>query len=74
MSFGRLIQVDNLDEKFGSADHYYQVMVKSGVVETLLLTEHELDKIRDRVAKNPEDTEMVPSGWDNFVAEISGWF
>ena len=74
MALGHLTQVDNLDQKFGAADQYYRVLVQSDTLETLLITEHELDQIRERVAKNPEDTEMVPSGWDKFIAEIAGWF
>jgi hypothetical protein len=74
MAFGKLTRVPNADQKFGSSDHYYQVMVKSDEqLETLLLTEHEMDKIRERVTKNPEDTVMIPTWWDklsSFIADL----
>jgi hypothetical protein len=62
---------ENLDPKGGSASHYFTVMVKgeSGI-ETLVITEGEMERIRRRAAKNPEDTTMVPSLWDK---ALSAW-
>ena len=76
MSFGKMEEVTNLDVKSKLADKmYYRVMVKGHFgLETLLITDHELKRIRERVAKNPEDTKMVPSWWDKVSAAFSGMF
>ena len=73
MIYGKLDVRPNLDKKFGSADVYWSVAIQSkeGVIETLLLTDTEMDKIRARSAKNPEDTLMVPTWRHRFVAFIA---
>jgi hypothetical protein len=74
MSFGRLSEVKNVDRKSHLADKtYFQVLVNSDQgLETLLLTDKELQRVRDRVTKNPEDTQMVPGWWDRVSAAFSG--
>ena len=76
MAFGKLTQVTNLDAKSHLSDKvYFRVMVRGpGGLETLLLTDHELSRVRDRVKKNPEDTQMVPSWWDKVSAAFSSIF
>ena len=72
MAFGKLKRQENLDPKINSSTVYYSVMVMSHEIETLLITEKEIDRIRKRVARNPEDTKMIPSWWDKFIASIAG--
>ena len=76
MSFGRLREVENVDPKSHLADKtYFRVLVNNGTeLETLLLTDKELERIRARVQKNPEDTKMVPSWWDTASAAFAGLF
>ena len=72
MSFGKLEQVENLDTKFGAAALYYRVLVSGPMgLETLLMTDVELEIIQHRASRNPEDTEMVPSAWTKFVAWLA---
>ncbi len=72
MSYGKLEQIDNLDKKFGAADLYFRVLVSGPMgLETLLMTDVELDIIQHRASRNPEDTEMVPSAWTKFVAWLA---
>ena len=56
--FGNLQRVPNVDARFGSAPEYVRVLVRNeqGNFETLLLTEHELIRIRKRAATSPEET------------------
>ncbi len=76
MALGQLKEVVNLDPRSNLADEtYFRVMVEGPAgLETLLMTDTELAEIRDRVAMNPEDTEMVPSGWDRFISAAARWF
>ena len=74
MAFGKLRKQENLDPKNNSNSLYYSVMVKGEGIETLVMTEKEMERIRKRAAKNPEDTKMIPSWWDKFIAAIAGWF
>jgi hypothetical protein len=76
MAFGRLKEVENVDPKSHLADKtYFRVLVKNDTeFETLLLTDKELQRVRDRVKKNPEDTQMVPTWWDRASAAFSGLF
>jgi hypothetical protein len=76
MSFGKIEEVMNIDPKSHLADKtYFRVMVKGDEgLETLLMTDHELGRVRERVKKNPEDTVMVPSWWDKISAAISELF
>ena len=72
MAFGKLRKQENLDPKNNSNSLYYSVMVKGEGIETLVMTEKEMERIRKRAAKNPEDTKMIPSWWDKFIASIAG--
>tara|TARA_B100001778_G_C18563113_1_gene618727 strand:+ start:414 stop:638 length:225 start_codon:yes stop_codon:yes gene_type:complete len=74
MAFGQLGKHENLDPKNNSNSLYYSVMVKGEGIETLVMTEKEMERIRKRAERNPEDTKMIPSWWDKFIASIAGWF
>ena len=74
MAYGKLERKENLDPKQGSNTVYYTVMVKGEGLETLVMTEAELSRIRKRSLRNPEDTVMVPSWWDKLIAAFSGAF
>jgi len=74
MAYGKLERKENLDPKQGSNTVYYTVMVKGEGLETLVMTEAELSRIRKRSLRNPEDTKMIPSWWDKIIAAIAGWF
>ena len=75
MAFGELNKVENLDRKRGANASYWRVMVKGEYgLETLVLTDVELVRARSRAAKNPEDTQMVPTWWDRATAALSGLF
>lgn len=52
-----LRKIDNKAAKFGSTDVYYQFAIinDEGETEGLLLTEHELARLRERASQNPED-------------------
>mgnify|MGYP003110170116 CR=1 FL=1 len=65
---GLLERKSNLDKK-GSADSwYFSILVKnaSGDYETLLFTEEDLTRSRERVRMNPED-ETNPTLFDKIV-------
>jgi hypothetical protein len=55
--FGHMQKVPNVDAKFGSAAEYTRILVKNeeGEFETLLLTDNEIARIRERVYKSPEE-------------------
>ncbi len=72
MAFGHLVKRENLDPKSGSNASYFTVMVKSDGIETLIITEKELERIRHRATRNPEDTKMVPTWWDKLTAAFAG--
>ena len=74
MAYGKLEKRENLDPKQGSNKVYYTVMVKGERLETLVMTEKEMVRIRKRAKRNPEDTKMIPSWWDKFIASIAGRF
>lgn len=74
MAFGKLKRTENLDPKNNSNAVYYTVMVKAEGLETLVMTEKELERLRKRALKNPEDTTMVPSWWDKLVSALAGMF
>ncbi len=76
MSFGHLRSVSNMDRRSPLANTCYQrvMVVGPNGIETLLITPGELERIRERVAKNPEDTQMIPSWWDRLCAAFSGLF
>ena len=69
--FGFIHWVQNLDKKTSSASLYWRVLVKGeNGLETLLLTESELKRCRERAAKNPEDV-IIPTLWDRVRAFIA---
>ena len=68
---GKISVTRNLDQKVTASSAYYRVLVlnKKNKPETLLLTEGELTRVRDRVKKNPED-EITPSFLDRMILWI----
>jgi len=74
MAYGKLTRVENLDPKNQSSSTYYRVMVKGEGLETLLITENEMERIRQRACRNPEDTQMIPTWWDKMSAAFAGLF
>tara|TARA_Y100000310_G_scaffold339251_1_gene431378 strand:+ start:1693 stop:1953 length:261 start_codon:yes stop_codon:yes gene_type:complete len=56
-AYGKVHRCINNDPKFGSMNFYNRVLVKreDGQFETLLFTDNELGRARERVRKNPED-------------------
>ena len=69
MNLGRLRVVENKEITGRSSRYYYHILVMgdSGL-ETLVLTERELDTIRGRSSKNTED--IVPAG---FFDKLASW-
>ena len=61
MKFGALHRTQNLDQKSGANEAYWRLLIKDekGAYETLLITDHELKRCRDRAKKNPEDLVVV---------------
>lgn len=72
---GRMWCIRNLDQKNGASSTYTQILVVdvTGKFETLLLTDSELEKIRHRVKKNPED-EIYPTWFDRMTSFLGGFF
>jgi hypothetical protein len=57
-------RVDNTEARFGSNTHYICVLVEEeGVSIPLMLTEVELERVRQRVENNAEDIEENREGW-----------
>jgi len=57
-------RVENRDKKAGANTHYIYLSVEEeGDAKILLLTEFELERIRQRVEKNSEDIEANREGW-----------
>ena len=56
MKLGRLRIVKNQERSGRSSNHYHHVLVsgESGL-ETLIMTDRELESLRERASKNPED-------------------
>lgn len=70
-TLGKLHRTRNLDRRFGSGRVYWRVMVvhtDEERYETLLLTEADLRRLRERAKKNPEDC-LEPSWADRLRAE-----
>jgi len=69
VKFGKLYRTENLDRKSGANHSYWRILIKSeeGKYETLLITDHELKRCRDRAKKNPEDL-LVVSWWGRIKA------
>ena len=71
MKRGTMIRAVNLDKKSSANFWYMKVLVKTGnKFETLIFTEKEVDRARERTEKNPED-EIVPN-WIDKVLRILG--
>ena len=72
---GKMNRTKNLDQKQAAAPSYYQILVvgEDKQFETLLITDGELTRIRDRVKKNPED-EIGPSWWDRAISFLGFLF
>ena len=62
---GRVKRVENIARKFGADPWYYYLKVQdeAGTEEYWLLTEEEVARIRERVAKNPEDLAANKESW-----------
>jgi hypothetical protein len=69
MKYGKLHKTENIDPKFGSQLSYWRVLVQgpNEAFETLLLTESELERVRRRAQKSPEE-ELYPSWMDKLRA------
>jgi hypothetical protein len=58
---GQFVRIKNRDKKMGAAFYYNQFTVKSqdgNRYETFLATDYELERMKARANKNPED--LVP--------------
>jgi hypothetical protein len=69
MKFGMLHRSQNLDKKVGANSSYWRLLIKDpeGQYETLLITDYELERCRDRAKKNPEDL-LVMTWWGRVKA------
>ena len=67
---GKISVTKNLDQKVTASSAYYRVLVlnENNESETLLMTEGELVRIRERVKKNPEDEETL-----SFLDKVVLW-
>lgn len=65
LSRGVFTRVDNRDKQAAADDYYvaFQVRDPEGNDVDLMFTEEGLDRIRKRVAANPEDIEANKEGW-----------
>lgn len=68
MKRGLLVRKSNLDKKATANPWYISILVKNagGKYETLLFTEEDLTRSRERVRMNPED-ETTPTLFDKLV-------
>jgi hypothetical protein len=67
---GYLKEVTNEERELNSDMSYFQILVWNGEKwETLLLTDSELERIRERSEKN-EDMSLAPSWMDKFCKMI----
>jgi len=67
MKRGRLTRVKNLDKKVGANAFYWQVLVcVDGELQTLLLTDEQLQVAKERTTNNPED-EVKPTWLDKII-------
>jgi hypothetical protein len=69
VKFGKLYRTENLDKKSGANGSYWRILIKNqdNEYETLLITDYELSRCRDRAKKNPEDL-LVVSWWGRVKA------
>lgn len=70
---GKLHTHKNKDAGGHMAASYNRILVvnEQGEFETLLITDHELERLRKRVSKNDADT-IEPSWSDKFQRALSG--
>ena len=70
--FSKIHWVENLDKKSASSSSYWRVLIKNegGSLETLLFTDAELLRCRERARKNPEDL-IIPTLWDKIKSFIA---
>ena len=67
MKRGTVIRAANLDKKSSANFWYMMMLVKiDGKLETLIFTEKEVERARERTRKNPED-EVVPTFIDKLL-------
>jgi hypothetical protein len=72
MKLGKLNYIYNLDKHHAANKGYYHALVYDSVerrYENLIITDAEMEKIRSRASKNPEDLAM-PSWFDKLIAVI----
>ena len=72
MKLGKLNYIYNLDKHHAANKGYYRALVYDSVerkYENLIITDAEMEKIRARARKNPEDL-AVPSWFDKLIAVI----
>lgn len=62
---GVFAKVKNKDPKFGANDEYYGLFVTdgNGMRHLWMLTESDVERLRERVAKNPEDIKANKESW-----------
>ena len=69
MKIGQLHRANNLDAKPTANDTYWRILIRNekSTFETLLITDHELEKCRKRIESNPEDI-LVVTWWGRVKA------
>lgn len=68
MKLGKLRIVENKEKSARSSSYYHHVLVLgSDGLETLIMTDRELESIRQRTRKNPEDVD-TPGILDKFFS------
>ena len=72
MKLGKLNYIFNLDKHHSANKGYYHTLVYDAVegkYESLMITNSEMEKIRERVRKNPEDVSKQ-SWFDKLIARL----
>jgi len=70
MKVGKLRVVENKEKTSRSSSYYHHVLVLgSSGLETLIMTDRELESLRQRARKNPEDIENP-----GLLDRICAWF
>lgn len=71
MKRGTLMRQPNLDKKSTANFWHIKVLVKgpAGKLETLIFTEKEVERARERTVKNPED-EIIPGFLDRCLVVL----
>jgi len=74
MKLGKLRVVENREADGRSSKHYHHILVHSiRGLETLIITDRELESIRSRSSKNPEDIATV-SLFDKALSWVMSFF